>query len=271
MLGWSSKRTDYYIHEQPAPIKRKGSKMVCIKFIVDENENLVPSNNTANPFVGIVSKEDESEKAVITGVYLKFVQNDFSFDDIEIYLETVFKPEDHLKYDENSIEHGTITIPCPPKMHKAVPESDELMYRPVVVLDTLFHYAGLEDKIFKPYMRIHDMAADEKAEEDEEDNGLYPEDHPIMKFIAKYRKDFKISKSNFEKQTIDGTNYYKVEKSVLDKIRLYFQTKIFKNIHYTRFENTRVTTNQKGIKRGQNGIVIILQINYIVVNKNSPV
>ena len=234
---------------------------------MNEDGELVVGRTTGHPFSGIVSEKDKSEVAVVTGVYLKFIQNDFRLDNLEIYLESVFKPADHKKFDEKTIDTGTITIPCFPLKHGLVDDVDELIYKPGLPIATLHQYAGLEDRIFATNVGEYDMEEHEDDTVVVDNTGLYEEAHPLVHFILN-RTDFKVQKSEFKKKMINEETFYEIDLLLIERIKAYFGMGIFQHIHYTRFDETKVSTNLKELKVDDKGVVAIVQINYIVVNKN---
>lgn len=266
MFNWSGTRRDLHLVGRKNPTTRTGKIDRIISFRVNDKGDLVPTETTADPFDQIVSVNDESEKAVITGIFLRFIQNDFALDNILVYLKRVFLPPDYLKYDELSIDNGTVQIPCFPTMHGYVDERDALIYKPVPTLDKVYQYAGLEDKIFKPSMREINMTDDNT---EMVDPNMYAEDHPLVHFLAT-QDVFKVPKNDFRKILIEGHPYYVIAPLLVEKVQQYFKSDIFQHLHYTRFEKTTVETSLKGLKANDpRGIVILLQIDYLVVNKNA--
>ena len=255
MSGWSVERV-FYEHPSKKSTNKTGSKTVCVKFYIDDENNIVPTKSTANPFKNIVAHNDTLQHAVITGLYVKFIQNDFIQDNIEIKISNLFISDSDN--DEDCIKTDYI-IPCPSKHHGLFNGSDEIIYKPTSVgKQTILLYAGQENILFQP--TVTELIADEKVPV----GSLFEDIHPLMSCLAEENFDTSIlTKINEKTKT-----YYGVVNEAMERIKLYFNTKIFCHIHYTRFEECKFECNLKDVKNidKNDGIILLLQINYVLTN-----
>lgn len=299
MFGsWSAKK-ELYVHSMPSPIVREASKMFCIKLVVDPDiGQLVPTKSTEYPFEGIVTEKDPHEKAIVVGLYLKYLQSDFTEGDVEVTFRNIFTPSNPnaLGHDEVGIESGTYKIPCPPNFNDTVPHDKSLIYKPTVLrLDALRKFGGMEEKIYKSDMVELDMDTDQEEEEeevrgdDDENNNnnnnieqrcssslvkktnLFRDTHPIVHFIFSKEKELNVKSSQMKLEVIDGVQYYRIALDLLNTVHRYLDHMVFPRIHYTRFEQTKVTCNLKNLQfnpKNQKSIVLVMQVNCLVVNTN---
>jgi len=268
--GWSQDKP-YRRCEQQTVIKREGSVTKLVRFHIDKNGALSPTPTTAHPFSDIVSKTDQTEHAVVTSLYYKFLHNDFSGDDICVQIEGLYKSDkpdngddDNNNNDENNDdENKIIYIPCPANMNGCISETHELLERPKLKLDKLKRYAGIENHLEHPTLQDIDM------DETENDELCYEMTHPLVHLILdmKNNKKFGISPNNVKIVEHDGKEYYQVSKDLVKTLKEFADISIFSKIHYTRFEQCKFSTNiyDQPQKNDDKGLTIILQIDYLVV------
>jgi hypothetical protein len=219
----------------------------------------VPTELTSRPFENIVSHIDNDQQAIVTGLYVKFIQNDFVDENVMIKIINLFVVNNDNDEDDNK----PIKIPCPPKYHDLFTGSDELIYKPNLTQQKILMYAGQEKFLFEP--TIIELLMDES----EPMGSLYQDTHPLISCLVE--KGMKLSE--FSKTEQDGKVYYGVGNETIEKIKEYYHDTIFKNIHYTRFEDCKFECTLKvqpeddiPIEK-RKGIAILMQINYILTNQ----
>jgi len=75
MSTWSQVRNFYDNPLCSKTTNEIGSKTVCVRFCVDKHGKVVPTESTCQPFKHIVSQIDIDQQAIVTGLYVKFIQN----------------------------------------------------------------------------------------------------------------------------------------------------------------------------------------------------
>jgi hypothetical protein len=258
MLSWSNNyHGNFHVIPYKNPAVRFKSIDKMLRFYVNDKGKLVPSERTANLFEDLLS---QSESAVILRVFLKFIQNDFNLDDVVVYLEKVFLPKDHIKYDEYSVSSGTIPIVCFPMKHGTVEEEDALIYKPVIPTEDIHLYAGLEKVMLRAnIVEVNDV--DDGAKQ----TNMYEPTHPLVLYMLKQDALPK----EFKKILHKGTLYYVIPDALVKNLQQSLKIEKFEHIHYTTFERTKISTNVKDLNPDdKNGVVLLLQIDYLLVNKN---
>ena len=253
MLGWSERR-NFYEHPLSKSANKIGSKTVCVKFCINDDGDVVPTESTKNPFKNIVSHNDFGQHAIVTGLYSKFIQNDFSANDTEIKITNLFDP--NLDNDEDNVKSDYI-IPCPARYHGLFEGSDELIYKPNgLTKEEILLYAGQERNLFEP--TVTELVVNELSPI----GSLFEDTHPLICCLTSERFDTSILKKITEKKT----TYYGVKDDAMERMKVYFETKVCSHINYTRFEECQLECNLKGVENvnKHDGIVLLLQINYIL-------
>jgi len=224
LLNWSSER-HFYVHDLAESGNKTGSKTVCIKFHINNDGDLVPTRYTSNPFSGIVSIVDNDQKAVVTGLYVKFIHNEFN-KDVWISITDLFIGKNENSEDDTK----PIRFLCPAKFHGLVGGSNEMIYKPLLSKKEIYMYANQERFIFEP--NLTELPNNIKC---------FKENHQLISSLLE--RGLKLN--NLEKTKENGTTYFKIDEEKMAKTSEYFQDKVFTNIHYTRFEQFEIKTDLK--------------------------
>lgn len=258
-LKWSEQRKFYDNPLCSNSTNKIGSKTVCVKFCVNQNGNLVPTESTKHPFKHIVSQVNNDQQAIVTGLYIKFMQNDFADENTKIEITNLFDSEN----DNDEDDTRPIYVTCPAKYHGIFSVSDELIYQPALKREEILMYATQEKALFEPSVVELLMDNEEPGE-----SILFEETHPLISCLVMKH----ISLSELSKIEHDGKTYYGLKNETIEKLKESYNNTIFDNIHYTRFENCKIACNLK-VKQEldqpiekQKGIVIVLQINYVLTD-----
>lgn len=225
-----------------------------VKFHVDDKGDLVPTDGTANPFKEIVSNVKLTQTAVVYGLFIKFVQNDFEND----IIVTVSNLYDSVK-DNDEDEHELLKMSCPASSNKLVHEPNDLIYASILPYQDILLYADTEDVLLVPTQERLLVANEEP--DDQEYNLYYAENHPLVSCLATDKDKLKA----FKVQVDDGVKWFTLNSLGKEVLESSFTNSVFKNIHYTRFDNCKIETNLSNLdKDDKRGISVLLQLNYVL-------
>ena len=226
------------------------SRTTAVILKINEKGELKPTESTREPFKDLVSKYNLEQKCVVTGLYVKFIQNDFDDKGADVRIMDLHKND--KKYDEDIIKQQ-ITIKCAANQKGVISESDAIRYVPVLTQNEIRMFCGQEDVFFK---------------EDATDTPLillYKENHPFIYWLKSTGNDKAI---NINKDKHDGILYYAISLDDVTQIQTTLKNDIFDKIVYTRFEECHIDCNLKDLNpKCDKMIVLLLQINYCIINK----
>jgi len=133
------------------------------------------------------------------------------------------------------------------------------VYKPTgITKQKILMYANQEKILFEPNIR------ELVVEETNPVGSTFSDIHPLISCLAQENFDTSVlTKTIHKKKT-----YYGIKDETMDKIKLYFNEKIFSHIHYTRFEECEIECSLKDVKDvdKHDGIVLLLQINYVLTD-----
>lgn len=255
-------------------------------------------------FMEEMQKELKStQKAIIMGVFLLMVQNELKTD-LEFPIRNLFSVEEtDLDLSKKDKYHpdktGKITIRFEANQRGIQPEDRQLLYESTAEAEGALKYAGLEQRLLQPRsIPINDNTKSDKGkeeevpeEEEEEKYELFTDEDEMIKFIAEHKQQFSptwedIHKVEFEEKDLTkDITHYRVSKEFLSKVRQYFKSAVFPNIHYTGFTDTRLSLDMSDAMMEKiiamhpkpeksttpsPSLFFTLQFNYIVVTTGGP-
>jgi hypothetical protein len=242
-MGNFSTRQELYINKFNNPKIQDMEKLISIRGTVVPGEKFLifeDGKNFCNPLKSLVSDKDISHAVVITSVYCSFLRNETKHDLI-LNLNNVFHGNNMNQDVKHEDDTGCLKIFCPASYDGPVNGVDSLVYKPRIQDHILRAYAGMQ-----------------LPEDDEQ--LVFEKSHPLVHFILHHTKSPQYTE-------LDG--YLKFEKEYLDKMKLYFKTTVYDQIHVTRFESTKIQCELPQVddkpKKIQPSLTLIIQFNYFLI------
>ncbi|MDB9801149.1 hypothetical protein OAB94_02105 [Flavobacteriaceae bacterium] len=253
MSNWSARRTFYENPLLHNTTNKEASVTKLLNFCLDENGNLIPTKNTKNVFKNIVSQVNQDQRAVVTGMFATFVQNDFDKEGI-VTITGLYSIEGD---DNDEGEQSQLLIPCPANINHQILEENSLIYTPTTVsFKEILLYADQEKALFEP--TISELLLDKN---DEAFSLYYNENHSLINCLI---SDKKMGLDGFKTGYHEGERCYITSRAKLKMLQSYINQSVFKNIHYTRFENLQFNCKCDTSDAKDGGISILMQLNYVL-------
>lgn len=262
MGNWSS-RQDYYLHQFVNPRVQEYEEKLMVRMYYDQGSMELKMDDP-NPFKTLVSLVDEQQRVIIKGMYLLFVNNEFTTD-LEVKVTRLFDvPRDHANQDiHHPDDTAQVTILCPRDMNAIVRDRDAVLYKPRLPLSVLTEYVGLEGAILEPQsVKIPTQQVGGEGQEE-----VFEKTNPLVPFILNHKDELKPTPEEFVKMPgPDHQIFYKIQETLLVRVRDLFRNTIFHDMRYTRFEDCRFQCKlQKEPKRATANLCFILELKYLVI------
>jgi len=227
-----SSRQDLYLHEYHNPLVQDFQLSRMYRFTTGGGDtHLVQVPNVSNPFEGVISPADVHQTAVLTGINLVYVCNEFPNWAPTFELSGMFD----VAGDNQDATHpdftGQIKIICPASLNAPVKDHDRVLYRPRLKEDVIRTYAGLNDAILNPQTVSMTRPGDQAPIE------VFDESSPIVQFINQFGHKLSPASGDIVKH---GDKHYQVSAPFLTRVREFFKHTIYDDMHYTRFDNARL-------------------------------
>ena len=236
-MSWST-RHDFYVHQFENPRVQRFSK----EFVLD----IAKFNNT-NPFASLVSQECTDQKAILISISLKTINNGYDTD-IPVFFSNLYPSQEK-----------PLQIRCPANSAFTVKESDRNIFQHTLKPDKIVMYAGLDTIIMKDTQKSSTT-----------DFECFPHNHPITEFVLNHGALLKPEDGDVVKKDGDAKTYYLIKTTFVEKIREFFADKIFSDMNYTRFENTKLFCNIPSPPEGSgeigNTLLFVLEVDYALIN-----
>lgn len=237
-----SSRRDIYLHQYRNPRVSEKSYKLMIR--------LTPSGfrPSALPFAQLVSDKDAGQYAIITGIYLLFVNNE-SAEEYRPLLRGLFPATEEKNEDvQHTDDSGKLTIICPAQFNGPVEGNDGLLYKPRLTFDKLMNYAGLEQAF------SHSQTQQEEA--------IYvTQDHPIVHFV-KFHQDI-LSPTTSDMIHHEKAGHYELTRDFYERVCAYFCANIKMDLRPTRFDEAEFTCNK--LPKGDELVSFVVQLDYLLV------
>ena len=212
----------------------------------------------SNPFSRIISETDIGQEAIVTGLFLLFISNEFP-DTVTLDIANLFTVSDAQNDDVQHIDDcGHIKVICPGGYTRPVTGNDRILYKPRLNDETILMYAGQDKAILK----------DVSGGVNDEESVFLDYTHPLIHFIIN-------NADKLQPQSGDVTrhkdNVMEISKPFLIRVRQYFADNIVRDLRPTRFEDTRFSCPAPPIKDVdallQPNVTLIFQLNFVLVTQ----
>lgn len=209
----------------------------------------------ATPCSNLVSDKDQDERAVILSISVEYIQNLLKHDVVltlsNLFERIVKEGNEDVPYPDDT---GNISILCPAGIDREMKGSEKLLYKPRLSVDLIKMYAGVGESIIN-------LGPDAKA---------FKQDHPLVYYLINNQEQLDIQPGDvLEKEEI---GVYVMKPEFVQKTKTLFQNTIYDNIHYTRFEDTRLTCpmnkeifHDMADETEFGGVSIVLMFHYLLI------
>lgn len=259
-----SSRKDVYVHQFVNPRIQDRSEQIMIRMMAVPGETYMvfaDGKTHCNPFEKFVSRVDDGQEAIITGIYGLFINNESNHSvtmDITGLFESKSQNEDVHHIDDD----GKMKILCPAGINKALEGNDRILYKPRLMDETIRMYAGLEMAILKDFSV--------SLETDDSAPVMLEYSHPLVHFIVMNMDILQPVPGDVIKH--DTTGYLQVTRAFLIRAREFFADKIVRDLHPTRFEETQCSClapkellEEAKQRKIYPNVTIVLQMNYLLI------
>ena len=221
-----STRQDHYVNRFSTPKVIESQNTFSIRGVVIPGETHLTFSNgkrVINPFVDIISQKDEEHSVIIIGIYILYISNETNHD-VRINVSSLFVGSQLNKDIPHTDDIGSLIILCPARFNGPVLGMDRILYRPRLCDSVLCAYAGMEDAIMTQPIGEEPLILDIT--------------HPLAYFIAQSEKELEPTHWDFHKNPKSDTYYIGAE--FAKRAQVFFKSKIYDDVHKTRFIDTRV-------------------------------
>jgi len=272
MGGNFSSRKDVYVHQFVNPRIQERQTQVMVRMMAVPGENAMLTHNgkrEINPFADLISDKDETQKAVVLGIYVSFIGNETKHN-VTMELSGIFETSEENQDVQHIDDCGKLQILCPANFNKAVDGNDRILYRPRLRDEVLMAYAGLDHAMLKEHSIV-------VANDNNNDESIVLEmTHPMVHFIITNSELLKPESSDVVKRD----QFVEIKPEFYNKARQVYTTTIHNDMHMTRFEETKIVCapprdvlddiqNKKDPTALPN-VTVVLQINYLIVTPGEP-
>jgi hypothetical protein len=234
--SWST-RHDYYVHQFDNPRVQQCSKTMIVN---------VKNSIDQNIFQSLISADATSQQIVLISLSVASIQNEYA-QDVVLFFNHLFPHQP-----------APIRLLCPAHYSDVLDVTQRILYQNTVKTDKILLYSGLNNTI------LSETNTDASPNSDSE---CFPDDHPIVEFIVSHGSLIKdmLGDGDVQKKVGKSKPFYIIKKDALRKIRAFFETKVYNEIHYTRFEDSKLSGDIPP-PDDKCALSIILNIEYAIVN-----